>query len=313
MALKLPRPSPRALFTLLSLLSKSSAYNLTSNSCPDSSEDIVYSPFTPYFVHPHTSAQQCWTWANCVFSAADESRKQQFAATALVMGLIPVTLADLAWPEKRLVYVTKPLVPILSVLVLALGLVPEETGDREVTREKSAASNLIARRVWQKQRVWTLPWILLSSVLLFASYAGLVVMEIWSKRSALGCPFPIFVSCWYICALIPATIHTLFSTLRRRSERRHKGKLYEVGLNPSGGVREESNASAIQGATELWPVQLSWAIYYIAGTLVWTSIMAVTVVELAVWTGLAFAVTASSKVVALFICLVLENTGNESS
>ena len=44
-----------------------------------------------------------------MFEAAGESRKQQFAAIALVMGLIPLTLKDVAWPERRIIYVTKRL------------------------------------------------------------------------------------------------------------------------------------------------------------------------------------------------------------
>ena len=44
----------------------------------------------------------------------------------------------------------------------------------------------------------------------------------------------------------------------------------------------------------------------IAGTLIFTSIMAVTVVELIVWVGLGFTVTGTSKILAFFLCLVLE-------
>jgi len=46
-----------------------------------------------------------------------------------------------------------------------------------------------------------------------------------------------------------------------------------------------------------------------AGTLIFTSIMAVTVVELIVWVALGFAVTGTSKILAFFLCLVFEETG----
>jgi hypothetical protein len=51
-------------------------------------------------------------------------------------------------------------------------------------------------------------------------------------------------------------------------------------LEPTGRECEKKLASAIQGANEAWPVQMTWSIYYIAGTLVFMSIMAVTVPEL---------------------------------
>ena len=34
-------------------------------------------------------------------------------------------------------------------------------------------------------------------------------MEIYSKRSALGCPVPIFIAAWQIIALAPAAINSL--------------------------------------------------------------------------------------------------------
>lgn len=78
--------------------------------------------------------------------AAGESRKQQFAATALVMGLIPLTLKDIAWPEKRLIYVTKRLNWFVGVLVWALGLVPLKTRSRSESRGRSRENNMIAKK-----------------------------------------------------------------------------------------------------------------------------------------------------------------------
>lgn len=51
-------------------------------------------------------------------------RKQQFAATSLVIGLVPLTLKDIAWPERRLVAIASPLNWSVEVLVRALGLIP---------------------------------------------------------------------------------------------------------------------------------------------------------------------------------------------
>ena len=71
--------------------------------------------------------------------------------------------------------------------------------------------------------------------------------------------------------------------------------------------------SAVQGGDEIWLVQLIWAVYYIAGTLVYTSVMAVTVVELAVWVALSAAFTASCKLLAFFLCLLIERRAEDRS
>jgi hypothetical protein len=44
---------------------------------------------------------------------------------------------------------------------------------------------------------------------------------------------------------------------------------------------------------------MTWGMYYVAGSLIFTSTMEVTVIELVVWFVLCFAVTGSSKVLAL--------------
>jgi hypothetical protein len=71
----------------------------------------------------------------------------------------------------------------------------------------------------------------------------------------------------------------------------------------------KESASAVQGGDKEWPVQMAWSIYYIAGTLIFTSIMAVTVIELVVWVMLSLATAGRSKVQALFLCLAYEDTG----
>lgn len=56
----------------------------------------------------------------------------------------------------------------------------------------------------------------------------------------------------------------------------------------------------------MWLVQLVWNVYYVAGTLVYTSIMAVTVIELFVWVMTSVAVTAASKLLGFFLCMAAE-------
>lgn len=295
--------------------------------CPANVEaSMVYSPFKPYFHWPmfKGDVQKCWVAADCLFEAAGESRKQQFAATALVMGLIPLTLKDIAWPERRIIHVTRRLNWVVEVLVLALGLVPLETGSREVTIAKSGENNMIAKATWGLRRVWVILWVAVCSALVVASYAGMAIMEIYSKRSALGCPFPVFVAAWYVVALVPASIHAFFASIRRwRHARKFRPQDFSSSHNQiktgeqiasrelaqEDPERKRKIVSAVQGADEDWPVQLAWGIYYIAGTLIFTSIMAVTVVELVCWVGLGFAVSGSSKLLAFFLCLVFEKTG----
>jgi hypothetical protein len=319
-----------ALLTLLPLLAaaegETGAGRMDSGQCPPNTEaTLVHTPFKPYFTWYHGDRQKCWVIADCLFEAAGESRKQQFAATALVMGLIPLTLKDIAWPERRLIYVTKRLHWVVEILVLALGLVPLETGNRSETRGKSRENNMIAKKAWAFNRGSIIFIIAGCWISLIASYAGLTFMEIYSKRSALGCPFPLFIPVWYVVALVPASIHSIFASLRRWRHQKRLERLQYVNLHaPStkNGFRvptpteedqehKEMIISAVQGADEDWPVQMAWAVYYIAGTLVFTSIMAVTVPELVCWVGLGFAVSGCSKVLAFFLCLVFEKTGDE--
>jgi hypothetical protein len=49
-------------------------------------------------------------------------------------------------------------------------------------------------------------------------------------------------------------------------------------------------------------VQLVWAVYYTAGTLIFSSIMLVTVVELLVWVLATCAATAASKMLGYKLC-----------
>ncbi|KAJ4300857.1 hypothetical protein N0V90_002945 [Kalmusia sp. IMI 367209] len=305
---------------LLALAQGSTGGNrIDSGQCPEDAESmLVFSPFKPYFHWDffRGNRQRCWVAADCLFEAAGESRKQQFAATALVMGLIPLTLKDIAWPERRIIHVTKRLNAFVEVLVLALGLVPLETRNAAETRRKSRENNMLAKKAWRLSHGAILGVIVACWIGVFASYAGLVFMEIYSKRSALGCTYPVFVASWYVVALVPAGIHAVFATVRRR---KHERRLLQMHLSkplfpktPEEGAEEKKKiVSAVPGADEDWPVQMAWGVYYIAGTLIFTSVMAVTVAELVVWVGLGFAVTGSSKILAFFLCLVGEKTGED--
>lgn len=323
MATYVPRSTFVPLALLLVLLPLSAATGIKprgridSGQCPDNLESLVHSPFTPYFHWMHGNAQKCWDIADCLFEAAQESRKQQFAAIALIMGLIPLTLKDIAWPEKRIVYVTKPLPWIVEVLVLALGLEPEEAGEKEPSgetdevvrgwneaREKNMASTSVAKVVWSWSRSTILLVIGATAAILIGCYAGLVIMEVYSKRSALGCPVPIFIATWHVIALLPASIHALFASFRRRRFTKSKPLLRQAERD-----QQIQGVSTIPGGDQAWPVQMAWAIYYIAGTLVYTSIMAVTVPELVCWVLLGLTVTACSKLLAFFLCLVFEKRG----
>ncbi|KAF2034606.1 hypothetical protein EK21DRAFT_85194 [Setomelanomma holmii] len=278
--------------------------------------------------------QKCWVAADCLFEAAGESRKQQ-------------SLKDIAWPERRLIYVTNKLNWIVEILVLALGLVPTYTSNRKETVRKNQEGNMLATAVWSMRRASIIMCLVVCAIGVVASYAGLVFMEIYSKRSAIGCPVRIWVATWYVVALVPAAIHSGFASLRRMwysrreikrqasqrsqhandvehtdhllndaeyadlppSERPQKHQMtLDVKEKEAEAERKEKVSSAVQGVDEDWPVQMAWAVYYIAGSLIFTSIMAVTVVELVVWVGLGFAGTGSSKILAFFFCLVFEQT-----
>ncbi|KAF2669444.1 hypothetical protein BT63DRAFT_261161 [Microthyrium microscopicum] len=350
---------------------------LAQSDCP--SEDLlVYSPFKPWFSFYQGSSQRCWSAAICLFQAADEARKQQFSATALIMGLLPLTLKDIAWPERRLVPVSHRLPVLAEILVRALSLEPVEVhGKNEAEKRTMTESWLtihspsLADWVWNLEQKRILFYVAGSTLSLLLTYAALVLVEVYSKRSSLGCIYPAFILTWYIVALLPATIHTLLSKLRHSKQKRKAKGILEANLNivtadtpmtphpndvesagaivsvisePSSyprkthstplGARDIKNqnitladprtlsqngqnksltrsqiASAVQGAEEWWIVQLVWAIYYIAGTLVFTSIMAVTVIELFVWVMTGFAVTGASKLLALLLCMSFEVTG----
>lgn len=295
--------------------------------CPPNVEAVmVYSPFKPYYHWAEFQhIQKCWVASDCLFEAAGESRKQQFAAVALVMGLVPPTLKDIAWPERRGIPITKKLNPLVEILVLALGLVPAITADSPESIAKSKASSFIVRKSWKMSKPKKAFWIFVCTIGLLASYTGLVITEVFSKRSALGCVFPGTVAAWFAIALLPAAIHALFASFDRSRNAAIKSSTPPFQTDPNKNphdveAREARQMlemdhqqsrpvmSAVPGGDEGWPVQLSWAVYYIAGILVFTSIMAVTVIELLVWVLLGIAATGCSKLLAFFLCVYFEET-----
>ncbi|PGH08999.1 hypothetical protein AJ79_05794 [Helicocarpus griseus UAMH5409] len=292
------------LLCLLALSTSTTAQKITNDTeCPPV-EDIVYSPFKPWFHFYSGSNQLCWITAMCTLAPADEARKQQFGATALIMGLIPLTLKDIAWPERRIALVSAPLPFAAAVIVRALGLEPTVPSDLDATHVQRYMHWM--RGMWfanigaRGNGVWTTMRVSLSLVMLLLSYGALAAVEIYSKRSSLGCVYPVFAVTWCIAGVFPAVIHALFAMQRQRQ------------LQQGKGAASTGSISAVQGADEAWPVQLAWGVYYIAGTLVFTSIMAVTVAELAVWVFVHVAVTAASKIFALYICLLLRSPGDDA-
>ncbi|KAK5455098.1 hypothetical protein LTS15_005818 [Exophiala xenobiotica] len=267
-----------------------------------SQEAIQFSPFKPYFWFPFyaNNSQLCWDWAGCVYGRAQEVRKQQFEATALVMGLIPLTLKDIAWPNRRIVFLRKSLGVLSEIFVRALGLEPIDVGE---PRKADVMPWWRSFFIFEWARKSPRGIILFCVVAMFVTIACTALTEIYSKRSALGCPYPLFVVTFYIVALLPSTFHVLCARHRLKYPKKDRQDLRLTDKNSP----VSSMLSAVQGQDELWIVQLFWAIYYVAGTLVYTSIMAVTVPELVVWVCVSIALTAACKFTALTICLLFEN------
>ncbi len=173
-----------ALLSFSALTTPADALNL-SDVCPPAS---TYSPFKKWpsdllLVTGPTKNSACWYWADCVITQSPEVRKQQFAATSLVMGLVPLILKDIAWPERRLAFISSPLNVVVEVIVRALGLVP-------VVNRKAKPVPLPRQLTKRNMGIITLALLTFS---LLTAYAALVIMEFFSKRSSLGCPYPLFI------------------------------------------------------------------------------------------------------------------------
>ncbi|KAF2229780.1 hypothetical protein EV356DRAFT_455175 [Viridothelium virens] len=289
----------------VALLFIANIFATTLASCPPYSE-VVYSPFVPvsqktYFQLTNATNNGCWWWAGCAFSEADEPRKQQFAAVALIMGLIPLTIKDIAWPERRLIDVSRRLPVWVDVFVRSMGIVPNPTNRKSLGQSRKAfASGPTYRWAIQQTRTKLSLCIAAAAAALAVGYTALALMETFSKRSALGCPYPVFILTWHLAAIVPAIIMTWL------------GKSETAAMSPEIGspqldVAPLEEPSPVPGQGMNWAIQLSFAIYYIAGTLVYTSIMAVTVIELFVWVIVSIEVAAASKALAFFVCIIYED------
>jgi len=350
-------------------------YPTAKSKCERVSE-LIYSPFTPYVQSEYFSGAKeddevydCWSWTICILGQADEVRKQQFAAVSLVMGLVPLTLKDIAWPERRIISISRRPSPPLEVIVRALGIVPSIATLAHQGKQPISTTRLYAL-VRKLSRTRIILFLTLSALGLALTYAAFAIIEIYSKRSSLGCKYPIVVLTWHLLAVIPAGIETLF---HQRSPREPSPDLlYRAASNatpspPSSvdverhgqpdraAVSEPSrlrtplatrsaqatlktddrdlvgleaqikypssppiaaqqlmqtapidDTSAIQGHDQPWPLQLTWSIYYIAGMLAHSSIMAVTVLELFVWVMTSVAATTAGKFLAFFLCVLME-------
>ena len=175
--------------------------------------NLIYSPFTPFDQAEYTALNNatdnaCWWWAICLLSSADAARVQQFTAASLVMGLVPITLKDIAWPERRIISISHELPRPLEVLVRAPGAVPSTD---TFTPEKHDISSMTlygwTLKLPRKRFIFLLA---VSAFGLLLTYGSLAVIEVYSKRSSLGCPYPIFILTWNLLAIFPAALETAF-------------------------------------------------------------------------------------------------------
>lgn len=276
----------------------------------------------------------CWWYADCIFNAVPETRKQQYGAISIVMALIPLMLKDIAWPEKRLVMVSSQRNWAIEIIVRALGLNPVIPEDPTKFEAGRLFHPIISNAI-----------LLLLVVFLFVSYGLLVLMEVYSKRSSLGCPVPAFVALWFFIGIAPATVEVAIGRFRGRLAKKKAAESEtngqpqdrdrfsgeptvvvsgdEEALNARNGYSPLSTAvrkstshddskhgatstrqvsNSIQGGEQHWIAQFCWGLYYSAGGLIFTSIMLVAVVELFTWMLLAGVASAASKMLGYRLC-----------
>lgn len=110
-----------------------------------------------------------------------------------MMGLIPLTFKDIAWPGRRVILLTKPLSAILEVFVRALGMEPKWPSEKGIYKED------VIRAWWMESDFATFIWgragiaCTVTAVAVALSGGTLFVIELYSKRSVLGCVYPAFV------------------------------------------------------------------------------------------------------------------------
>ncbi|KAH7317386.1 hypothetical protein BKA65DRAFT_466351 [Rhexocercosporidium sp. MPI-PUGE-AT-0058] len=222
----------------------------------------------------------CWWYADCIFGLVPETRKQQYGAISIVMALVPLILKDIAWPEQRIVLIASKSGWVIEIIVRALGLNPTIPEDPTQIKKGRLFQPIISAAI-----------LVLLVAFLLVSYGLLAVMEVYSKRSSLGCPVPAFVVLWFIVALAPATVEVAIGRFRNRNK---SGK--------GSGSSTAPVSNNIQGGEQHWVAQFCWGLYYSAGGLIFTSIMLVTVVELFTWMLLAGVASAASKMLGYRLC-----------
>ncbi|KAH0556839.1 hypothetical protein GP486_005373 [Trichoglossum hirsutum] len=269
-------------------------------------QTLVYSPFTPYFSPsflpylPPSDPNRCWDYSSCFFIATSEPGKQQFAATALVMGFIPLTLKDFPWKRENPLFVSKEPSWWLDILVRALGVIPKKT-------EEGIGGTKLA--LYANNPVKLVAVTTGCAAGLLVSYISFALTEIYSKRSALGCVYPVFVLSWWLFALVPAAVESVHqrrnnkkaqstnsNTLKQDAPRRRR----DIDLS-----KEESIGSAL--------VQFLWAIYGIMGALIYTGIMGVAVIELFVWIMSSVAAAGFSKCLGFLLCALTEKLDSRAA
>jgi hypothetical protein len=214
------------------------------------------------------------------------------------MGLIPLILKDIAWPQRRIAAVPRQQPWYIETVVRALGLNP-------IVTNKRIRYGRRFRKRWQSQ-------ILLALLVadLVIAYAALAVIELYSKRSALGCPVPAFVVLWFIAAIVPSALEV--GAAKYQSRNKKNGPLPNAVEQQSEEFIDSDHAAkvglsvvasdGVPGGDQAWIVQVFWAFYYSAGTLIFSSMMLVTVVELVVWVLAASTATAASKMLGYKLC-----------
>lgn len=114
------------------------------------------------------------------------------------MGLIPLILKDVPWPERQIVHISERLPWLTKVLVLALELMPLPAGKAAKlgTRQRNEDSNGLTRYVWSMHKSLKHLSIVVLDTGPNISYTGLAFNENYSKRSALNCVFLLFIAAW---------------------------------------------------------------------------------------------------------------------
>jgi len=189
-------------------------------------------PFEPWFkawtnvtsgpggdLPDYVNNMACWWYADCIFGLVAETRKQQYGAISIVMALIPLILKDIAWPEQRLVMISSQRNWAIEIIVRGLGLNPVIPKDPTQFKAGKLFHPIISTLI-----------LLFLVAFLVVSYGFLALMEVYSKRSSLGCPVPAFVVLWFVVGLAPATVEVAIGRFLNRNSAGKISKLEKNGL-----------------------------------------------------------------------------------